>query len=88
MRLGTVQALAGKQSDAVRTLDPYLTRHPEDHERLLVALKAIYETRSTGQFIWTADEDRQHFERYAAAYAAAGGPEQELVERWKKFVIR
>ncbi len=88
MRLGTVQALAGKQSDAVRTLDPYLVRHPEDHERLLVALKAIYETRSTGQVIWTADEDRQHFERYAAAYAAAGGPEQELVERWKKFVIR
>lgn len=88
LRLGTAQALAGKQADAVRTLDPYLARNPSDHERLLIALKAIYEARSTGQTIWTAEEDRQHFERYAAAYAAAGGPQQALVEQWKKFIVR
>ena len=57
-------------------------------ERLLIALKAIYEARSTGQAIWTAAEDRQHFERYAAAYAAAGGPQQALVEQWKKFIVK
>lgn len=88
MRLGTAQAAAGRQSDAVRTLDPYLSRHPEDHERLFVALQAIYEARSTGQLIWTAEEDRQHFERYATAYAAAGGPRQALVDQWKKFVMK
>ena len=49
LRLGTAQAMAGKQADGVRTLDPYLSRHPDDHERLLIALRAIYEVRSTGQ---------------------------------------
>jgi len=53
--------------DAVRTLDPYLTQHPQNHERLLVALKAIYEARSAGQSITTAAEDRARFERYATA---------------------
>ena len=88
MRLGTAQAMAGKQADGVLTLDPYLARHPDDHERLLIALRAIYEVRSTGQAIWTAEEDRRHFERYAAAYAAAKGPEQALVDQWKKFVMK
>jgi predicted TPR repeat methyltransferase len=88
MRLGTAQAAAGRLEDAVRTLDPYLTAHPEDHERLLIAMRAIYETRSAGKAIGTAEEDRQRFNRYAAAYAAAGGPQQDLVVQWKKFVER
>jgi VWFA-related protein len=88
MRLGVAQAAADKPADAVRTLDPYLSRHPADHERLLVALRAIYLARSTGGSIWTAEEDRQHFERYAAAYAAARGPQQALVDQWKKFIVR
>jgi VWFA-related protein len=88
MRLGTAQAAAGRLEDAVRTLDPYLTAHPEDHERLLIAMRAIYETRSAGKAIGTAEEDRQRFNRYAAAYAAAGGPQQDLVVQWKRFVER
>ena len=74
LRLGTAQAVGGKSAEAVRTLDPYLAAHPEDHERLLIAMRAIYEARSAGKSIGTADEDRQRFNRYAAAYAAASGP--------------
>lgn len=88
LRLGTAQAMAGKQTDAVRTLDPYITRNPSDQERIFIALRAIYEARSTGQTIWSAAEDREHFERYAAAYAAANGPQQALVEQWKKFMTK
>jgi len=88
MRLGTAQASAGKLAEAVRTLDPYIAAHPEDHERLLVALRAIYDARSAGKAIGTAEEDRQRFVRYAAAYAAAGGPQQALVEQWKKIIDR
>lgn len=88
LRLGTAQAAAGKQADAVRTLDPYLTRNPADHECLFVAMRAIYEARSTGQTIWTAEEDRLHFERYAAAYVAANGPQLALVEEWKRFISK
>ena len=87
-RLGTAQAAAGRLPEAVRTLDSYLTAHPEDHERLLIAMRAIYETRSAGKTIGTADEDRQRFNRYAAAYAAAGGPQQALVGQWKRFIDR
>jgi tetratricopeptide (TPR) repeat protein len=88
LRLGTAQAAAGKASDAIATLDRYLARHPSDHATLLVAMRTIYETRSAGKSIGTAAEDRQRFNRYAAAYAAAGGPERARVEEWKKFVDR
>ncbi len=88
MRLGTAQAAAGRLPDAVRTLDPYLTAHPEDHERLLIAMRAIYDTRSAGKSIGTAEDDRQRFNRYAAAYAAARGPQQDLVSQWKRSIDR
>lgn len=88
LRLGTVYALASQPVDAVRALDGYLAQHPDDQERLLIALRSIYEARSAGQAVGTAEQDRQRFERYAAAYAAAGGPQQALVEQWRKFVNR
>ena len=87
-RLGTAYAQAGRPVDAVLALDPYIAQHPQDHERLLVALRAIYDARSAGQSIMTAEDDRKRFERYAAAYAAAGGPQQALVEQWRKFIAR
>lgn len=88
LRLGVVQASAGKAAEAIAILDPYLRKHPEDHETLLVALRAIYETRTSGKTIGTAQEDRQRFLRYAAAYAAAGGRQRGLVEDWKRFIDR
>ena len=87
-RLGMAYAQAGRPVDAVLALDPYLAQHPQDQERLLVALKAIYDARSAGKTIATVAEDRARFERYAAAYAVAGGPQQTLVEQWRKFVAR
>jgi VWFA-related protein len=87
-RLGAAYAQAGRPVDAVLALDPYIAQHPQDHERLLVALNAIYDARSAGKSITSAEEDRKRFERYAAAYAAAGGPQQALVEQWRKFIAR
>ena len=88
LRLGTAYALAARPVDALRALDPYLAQHPEDQERLFIALRSIYEARSMGQSIGTVEEDRKRFERYAAAYAAAGGTQTPLVEQWRKFVNR
>jgi tetratricopeptide (TPR) repeat protein len=88
VRLGIALAAAGKRAEALGALDPYLAKHPDDHAALLVALRTIYEARSTGKAIATAAEDRQRFDRYAAAYAAAHGPEQALVDQWRKFVYR
>jgi VWFA-related protein len=88
LRLGTALAQAGRAADALKILDPYLVRHPEDHERHFVALRAIYEAHAAGGPVTTPEEDRQRFDRYAAAYAAAKGPQQELVERWRKFMSK
>lgn len=88
MRLGIAQAAAGQPAEAIATLDPYLVKHPEDHPTLLVALRTIYEVRSAGKTIGTAETDRRRFVRYAAAYFAASGPQRPLVEQWKRFVDR
>jgi VWFA-related protein len=88
LRLGTAYARAAKPVEAVQALDRYLTRHPEDQDRLFIALRSIYEARSTGQAIGTVEEDRKRFERYAAAYAAAGGTQAAMVEQWRRFVNR
>lgn len=86
LRLGLAYAASGKPADAVKALDAYLATHPADHERLFIALRAIYEARNKGTSIETPEKDRQRFERYAAAYAAAGGAQQVLVARWKRFL--
>jgi predicted Zn-dependent protease len=87
VRLGVAYVMAGRPADAVRTLDPYLSRHPEDHERFFVVLRGIYEARNGGVSIENPEKDRQRFIRYAEAYAAAGGPHQALVDRWRKFLV-
>ena len=86
LRLGSAYAIAGKPADAVKTLDPYIARHADDHQAIFIALRALYEARGAGISIESADKDRERFARYAAVYAAAGGPQQALVERWKRFV--
>ena len=44
----------------------------------------LYEARAAGKPIRSTDEDRALFSRWAAAYAAAKGPQQALVEQWQK----
>ncbi len=85
-RLGMAYAVGGKMADAIRTLDPYVARHPDDHEKLFVLLRGIYEARNAGTSVESPEQDRATFARYAQAYAAAGGPNQALVDRWKKFL--
>jgi cytochrome c-type biogenesis protein CcmH/NrfG len=85
-RLTTALVMANKPGDAMKVLEPYLAAHPADTDRLFLALRAIYEARSTGRPIGTVESDRALFIRYADAYAAARGPEQELVGQWRKSV--
>jgi hypothetical protein len=78
--------MANKPGDALKVLDPYLAAHPADTKRLFLALRALYQVRSTGHPIGTLESDRALFARYADAYAAAKGPQQELVSQWRKYV--
>jgi tetratricopeptide (TPR) repeat protein len=86
LRLGTALAMAGQPAEALATLDPYLQKHPDDHERLFIVLRTLYEARASGRTIKSKDEDLALFSRYAAQYAAAKGPQQAIVDQWKKFM--
>lgn len=88
MRLGAALAMSGKSSEALRVLDAYLATHPKDNERLFLALRVIYEAHAGGRSIGPPEEDRARFDRYAAAYTAAAGPQLAMVEQWKKFMGR
>ena len=87
-RRGTALAMAGNSHEALEVLGRYLDRRGTDAERLFLALRLIYEARASGRSAWTLEEDRARFERYATAYAAAGGQETELVDRWREFLKR
>jgi tetratricopeptide (TPR) repeat protein len=88
LRLGTAQAMAGRGADALQTLEPYLSRHPEDAERHFVALRLLYEAKAAGRPIKSAEEDRAQFSKYAVAYSAAAGPQQAVVDQWMKLMTR
>jgi VWFA-related protein len=81
-RLAAALAVTGDAAGAIATLDPYLERHPDDHARLLLALRLLYEAAAAGRAIESPERDRARFARYARAYRAAGGPEQALVAAW------
>jgi len=70
----------------MKVLDPYLAAHPADTDRLYLALRALYEARSSCRTLTSADADRALFVRYADAYAAAKGPQLALVEQWRKVI--
>ena len=85
-RLGTALSMAGRSAEALQVLEPYLTAHPADHERQFLVLRTLYEAAAAGRPIESAANDLAKFERYAAAYAAAGGPQQAIVDQWKKYM--
>jgi Flp pilus assembly protein TadD len=87
-RLGTALAMNGNGSDALKVLEPYLASHPADHERLFIALRALYDARVAGRAIAAPDEDRARFMQYADAYTRANGPQRALVDQWKQFVAK
>ena len=86
IRLGTALVMSGKAGDALAILDPYLARHPDDVERLFVALRALYEARAGGHPIGAPGEDRARFARYAEAYKAAHGPQAAIVAEWRRYM--
>jgi hypothetical protein len=51
-------------------------------------MRALYETRTAKRAIDTPDADKARFVRYADAYAAARGPQQTLVDQWRKAFER
>ena len=88
LRLGTALALAGKGAESLNVLEPYLARNPRDHDRHFVVLRTLYEARRSGAAVRSQREDRELFDKHAAAYKAAGGAQAALVEEWRKVLAK
>jgi tetratricopeptide (TPR) repeat protein len=84
-RLGLTLAAQGEGKEALRLLSASLDRGPADPGALLVALHLLFEAHASGQ---AGPEDGERLGRYARAYAAAGGPQKELVALWERHLSR
>jgi VWFA-related protein len=88
MRFGTALAQGGQAANALKVLDPYLQTHATDVDRLMLAMRLVYEARSANRPIDTVENDRARFHRYFAAYEQTGGPQLELARQWKAIIDR
>ncbi len=86
MRFGTALAQGGQPADALKVLTPYLERNAADQDRLMLAMRLLYEARSTNRPIDSVETDRAKFNRYFDAYAKTNGPQLELAKQWKAIV--
>jgi tetratricopeptide (TPR) repeat protein len=59
-----------------------------DLERLLTAMRAIFEAREAGRALDSSGIDRDRFNKYFDAYKSAGGTAVTTAEGWKKIVDR
>jgi VWFA-related protein len=84
--LAVAQSRIGQQEDAYATITPYLAKNQTDADALMVALQAIYQVHAEGKSIETPEQDKAKAAQYARAYAAAGGPNQALVDKWLQFL--
>lgn len=85
-RLALAYAAVPQHKEALATIEPYLAKHPTDHEALLIATHAIYASNVQGQPILGDREDRERMDKYARAYAAAKGQHATLVSTWADYV--
>jgi predicted Zn-dependent protease len=88
MRLGTALSKAGQPDQAVKALDGYLSRHPEDADRLLLVMRLLYEARVLGRPLDTADADRALFLRHFTAYEKISGERLDQARGWRKHFER
>ena len=79
--LAIAQAISGQHGAALDTVEPYLVRHPSDHEALLLAVYSIYAYYEIGGLFVTS-QDRARMAKYAEAYAMSEGPNQAIVSIW------
>ena len=86
--LAIAQSHLGLHEQAYPTIVPFLDRHPDDADALLIALHALYQLHVEGKTLGSAEEDKARAATYARAYAAAKGPQLALVEKWAEFLSK
>jgi tetratricopeptide (TPR) repeat protein len=86
MRFGTALAQGGQAADALKVLEPYLEKHAADQDRLMLAMRLLYEAKAANRPIDSVENDRAKFNRYFEAYAKTNGPQLALAKQWKAII--
>lgn len=81
-RLAAAYLLTERFGEALPVLDGYLSRHPDDHDRLFTTVYAYYR-HTTRERLVLSDADLARVTRYVRAYR---GPRQALLERYLEAI--
>jgi predicted TPR repeat methyltransferase len=84
-RVATGQAMLGQFAPALETLTALLQRHPNDADLLFVAIQVLYRQHLSRPL---EPADRRAFDAYAQRYEDVKGPENALVQTWRRYVAR
>ncbi|MCX6543943.1 MAG: VWA domain-containing protein [Acidobacteria bacterium] len=87
-RLAVSQVLLDRGREALALIEPYIERHGTDVDAIFLAIRLMYDVHSAGGQIKTPAEDAAAARKYATLYAAAGGANAPLVNRWVQFIAR
>src|SRR5262245_20665414 len=79
----TALSKAGQPDEAIKVLDGYLSRHPDDPDRLLTAMRLLYDARILGKPLSSPEEDRTQFLRYFSAYEKLNGSKLPQAQEWR-----
>jgi tetratricopeptide (TPR) repeat protein len=85
-RLALAHALAGHRDEALPVLTALVDENPDDDEALLATLALLFEGFSRSTAGTAASGETEELVRYARAYVEGGGPNQEVVERWLRYL--
>src|SRR5439155_21640620 len=80
--LALLYAVFGQGREAVRTLERYLSAHPEDSATLSLGVEWIFHLHSAGAVAHAQADDLKLARGWADAYAKAKGPQAALVREW------
>ena len=84
--MALLYATFGQGREAVRTLDRYLTRNPDDLDALYMGVEWIYHLHLSGTVARTKAEDVKLARGYANRYEKAQGPQLPLVKQWIDYI--
>lgn len=88
VRWATALSRTGQPDEAIKVLDGYLSKHADDTDRLLVAMRLLYDAKILGRPLISAEEDRTRFLRYFSAYEKLNGPKLTVAAEWRKYFDR
>jgi VWFA-related protein len=80
--LALVYATFGQGREAVRTLERWITAHPDDSAALSLGVEWMFRLHSAGAFAHSSAEDLKIARAWADAYTKAKGPQVALVKEW------